>query len=98
MARFKQAKIHIKGTRTFFWNRFSEESIPLERAERTGVAGNDPEEWKRGVLMQENGQLYVEPSYLFGCIRDAAVYTKSGRGSIQKKVCPKNMAASAKGS
>jgi len=86
MAQFIQAKIHIKGTRPFLWNRFSEDSIPLERVEKKGVPGNNPEEWKKSVLMQENGQLYVEPSYFFGCIRDAAIHTKMGRGSIQKQV------------
>lgn len=80
------AKIRIKGTRPILWHKFGPDAIPLEKQERTGVAGNDPEEWKRSVLFTKEGQLYLEPSYVFGCWRDAARYTKKGRGSIQKMV------------
>lgn len=80
------ATISIKGTRPILWHKFGPDAIPLEKQERTGVAGHDPEEWKRTVLYTKEGQLYLEPSYVFGCWRDAARYTKKGRGSIQKMV------------
>ena len=81
-----KAKVKIRGTRPILWHKFGPDAIPLEKQERTGVAGNDPEEWKRSVLFTKEGQLYLDPSYVFGCFRDAAKYTKKGRGSIMTLV------------
>jgi hypothetical protein len=50
------------------------------------VAGNDPEEWKRTVLVTEQRQLYLEPSYIFASIRDGAKYTTKKRGTLQPLV------------
>lgn len=86
MSNMKKAKVSIKGKRPILWHKFGPESIPLEKQERTGVAGNDPEEWKRTVLCTKEGQLYIRPDYVFSCIVAAARYTKKGRGSIQKLV------------
>jgi hypothetical protein len=86
MARFKKAKVQIKGVRPLLFHAFSIDTISLERKERTGVAGNDPEEWKRSVLKLPTGQLYLESTYMFGCLREAAKYTKSGKSSMQSKV------------
>ena len=86
MGNMIQANVKIRGTRPMLWHRFGPEAIPLEKQERTGVAGNDPEEWKRTVLFTKEGQLYIEPTYIFGCLRDASKYTKRGRGSIMKYV------------
>jgi len=58
----------------------------LEKQERTGVAGHDPEEWRKTVLMTEDRQLYLLGTYIFGCVIGAARYTKKGRGSIQSAV------------
>lgn len=80
------AKVTIKGVRPMWWHRFGPEALPLEKQEKTGVAGNDPEEWKRTVTATADGQLYVDPSYVFGCLRDAARHTKKGKGSIQSLV------------
>jgi hypothetical protein len=81
-----KAKISIRGKRPLLFHRFSVDSIPLKKQERTGVAGNDPEEWKKTVLKTSNNQLYVEASYIFGCLRDGGKHVKSGRGSLQAKV------------
>lgn len=81
-----KARVKIRGTRPILWHRFGPDAIPLEKQERTGVAGNDPEEWRKSYLATKDGQLYLEPSYIFGCLREAAKYTKSGKGSIQKNV------------
>ena len=84
-----QAQVWIEGTRPLLWHRFAPESLAAEagrRVERTGGKGNDPEEWKRGVLATAKGQLYLEPSYIFGCLRDAGHYTRSGRGSLQRAI------------
>ncbi len=81
-----KAKVEIVGKRPILFHSFSVDSIPLGKKERSGVAGNDPEEWKRSVLRTKEGQLYVDSSYIFGCLRDGGKHIKSGRGSIQAKV------------
>ena len=86
MGNILTATVKIRGTRPMLWHRFGPDAIPLEKQERTGVAGNDPEEWRKTVLYTKAGQLYIEPTYVFGCLREAAKYTKKGRGSIQKLV------------
>lgn len=87
MSNILQAKIEIIGTRPFLYDAFGRNSIPLEKQERQGVAGNNPTEWKEKVLHTSKGQLYIPSSYIFGCLKNAAIYTKSGRGSIQNALC-----------
>lgn len=82
----KRATVTIMSKRPILFHSFSLDSIPLGKKERTGVAGNDPEEWKRSVLMTKDNQLYVDQTYIFGCLRDAGKHTKVGRGSLQSKV------------
>lgn len=77
------AKVTITGARPILWHAFGPETLPLTKRERTGVAGNDPEEWKKSVLMTEKRQLFVRPTYIFGALRDGARYTKKGRSSLQ---------------
>lgn len=81
-----KAKITIKGTRPLLQHKFGPEALPLEKAEKTGVAGNDPEEWKRTCMVTKDGQLYVPGTYIFGVLRDAAKHTRKGKGSIQSLV------------
>lgn len=81
-----RARVTIRGARDFLQHAFGPESIPLEKGERTGVAGNDPLEWKKTCLVTKEGQLYIRGSYIFGCIRDGAKHTKKGKGSIQAVV------------
>ena len=83
MANMITARVQIEGVRAILWHHFGPDALPLEKRERTGVAGNDPEEWHRTVLMTAERQLYLDPSYIFGCLRDAARYTRKGKGSIQ---------------
>ncbi len=80
------ANVKIKGVRPILWHHFGPEALPLEKKERSGVAGNDPTEWRRTCLATKDGQLYLEPTYLFGSMREGAKYTKRGRGSIMKDV------------
>lgn len=80
------ATVSIKGIRPLLWHRFGPDAIPLEKQERTGVAGNDPEEWRKTVLMTEDRQLFIEPSYIFGVTREGAKNIKRPRGSIQPLV------------
>jgi hypothetical protein len=86
MANLLRATVAITGTRPLLWHRFGPDSLPLEKQERTGVAGNDPEEWKKTYLATPEGQLYLLPSYVFGAVREGAKFTKKGRGSIQSAV------------
>ena len=86
MGNMIQANVKIRGTRPMLWHRFGPDALPLEKKEKVGVAGNNPEEWKDTVLFTREGQLYIEPTYIFGCLRDASKHTKRGRGSIMKYV------------
>lgn len=73
------AKVQIEGTRPLLWHHFGIDAIPLEKQERSGVSGNDPEEWRKTVLMTSDRQLYLLNSYLFRSIRDAAPFIKRGK-------------------
>lgn len=86
MANILKATVTIKGVRPLLLHHFGADALPLEKQERTGVAGHDPEEWRKTVLVTKQGQLYLEPTYIFATIRDAAKYTKKGKGSIQAAV------------
>ena len=86
MSNIVRARVGITGTRPLLQHRFGPEALPLEKGERTGVAGNDPEEWKRTCMVTPKGQLYIMGTYVFGMLRDAAKHTKKGKGSIQPLV------------
>lgn len=83
MSNILMAKVEIEGTKPFLYHAFGRDSIPLKKGERTGVAGNDPEDWKRTILYTNKGELYIRPDYVFGCLSNGAKYTKKGKGSIQ---------------
>lgn len=83
MSNILTAKVQIKGTRPLFWHRFGPDAIPLEKQEKTGRAGNDPEEWRKTVMVTKDGQLYLEPTYVFATIREGSKFIKKGKGSIQ---------------
>lgn len=86
MGNMLTARVTIKGTRPMWFHKFGPDALPLEKKERTGVAGHDPEEWKRTVQHTKDGQLYIRSDQVFVCLRDAARHTKRGRGSIQRYV------------
>lgn len=87
MANLVEATVEIVGTRPLLWNRCTPEQISPKPGERTGHAGNDPEEWKRTVIFDAaTRQLYILPTYIFGMARGGAKFTKRGRGSIQASV------------
>lgn len=77
------ARITISGLRPILWHTFGPDALPLERQERSGVAGNDPDEWRKTVLMTDARQLYVRPTYVFAALRDGARYTRKSKGSLQ---------------
>lgn len=86
MSNIIKAQVTIRGQRPLLLHRFGPDALPLEKQERTGVAGNDPEEWRKTALVTKQGQLYLEPTYVFATLRDGAKYTKKGKGSIQSAV------------
>ncbi len=87
MSNILRASVHVLGTRPLLQHKFGPEAIPLEKQERTGVAGNDPDEWKRTCMVDSDSrQLFVKGTYVFGMLRDAAKNTKKGKGSIQPLV------------
>lgn len=87
MGNIVQAKVTIKGTRPLWWHWFGPDAIPIDdRQEKTGKAGNDPEEWRKTALATKDGQLWMPGTYAFATIREGSKYTKKGRGSIQPNV------------
>lgn len=83
MSNIITANVKIKGTRPLLWHAFTPEAIPLKKSEKSGVAGNDPDEWRKTVLVTSDRQLFVEGTYIFGTLRDGARHSKKGRGSLQ---------------
>lgn len=88
MTNLREAQVHITGTRPLLWHHFGSEAIPVSgRKERSGVAGNDPHEWRTTVLMvPDTRQLYLKNTAIFGCLRDAARHIKKGRGTLQPAI------------
>jgi hypothetical protein len=86
MGNILTAEVTITGMRPLLWHAFGPDSIPLEKQERTGVAGNDPEEWKKTYMATKEGQLFFPPTYLFSTIREGAKYTSRKRGTLQSFV------------
>lgn len=86
MSNIIKAKVKIKGVRPFFQHHFGPDALPLEKQERTGVAGNDPQEWRKTAMITKDGQLYFDGSYVFGAMREGAKYTKKNRSTLQKPV------------
>ena len=69
MGNMVRMKVTIKGTRPLLQHRFGPDAIPLEKGERTGVAGNDPEEWKRTCMVNSDGQLFIDGRWLWYWLR-----------------------------
>jgi hypothetical protein len=80
------AKVEIIGTRALFFHSAGPETIPLEKQEMTGVAGNDPWTWIKTTPITAQGQLFLDPSYIFATIRDGAKHIKVKRGSLMPLV------------
>ena len=81
-----QAQVLIRGIRPLLWNHLYPSESFGKRRERGGTAGNDPTEWQRNVLITDDRQLYLLPTHIFGCFRDAAKYTKRGRSSLMSQM------------
>jgi len=81
-----KAEILIQGTKPLLWNHLQPSESFGKRQERGGTAGNDPTGWQRNVLFTADRQLYLLPTHIFGCFRDAAKYTKRGRSSLMSQM------------
>jgi hypothetical protein len=79
------AQVSLQGTRPLLWHHFAIDAIPLQKKEKEGVAGHNPEEWKKTVLMTPERQLFIYNTYIFSCLRAAAPFVKRGR-SLQLAV------------
>lgn len=85
-ASFFTAEVKIEGTKPILWHAFTPDALagPGERKEKTGTAGNDPEEWKRTVLMTPERRLFLKPTYISACLIDGAKNTKLKRSATLK--------------
>ncbi len=72
MSNIVTVRARIIGSRPLFWHKFGRDALPLEKREKTGVAGHDPEEWRRTTLTDKSGQMYLDPSYIFATMREGA--------------------------
>jgi hypothetical protein len=78
-----RVQVNIRGVRPLLWHAFTSDSLPLERRERRGVAGNDPSEWAGTVLADPRShQLYLPGSYVYSCMREASKFTRKGKSSL----------------
>lgn len=84
MANLITAAVSIEGTRPLLQHHFTPEALPLEKKEREGVPGNNPNEWYQSALVNEQGQLYLPSTYVFSCLRQAAVFTTRKRRTQQE--------------
>ncbi|KUO78073.1 MAG: hypothetical protein APF81_25745 [Desulfosporosinus sp. BRH_c37] len=80
MSNVIQANVHIQGIRPMLIHHFGPDAIPLERREKSGVAGNNPEEWKHTVLMTDKRQLYVPSEYILANFRAGSRIAFGTRG------------------
>lgn len=83
MGNIVRVRVVVRGVRSLLQHSFGPETIPLGKEERTGVAGNNPEEWRKTCLVTESGELYLPGTYIFGCLKNGAFHTKRGRSSLQ---------------
>jgi hypothetical protein len=67
-------------------HKFNISVLSTERKSKKGSAGNNPDEWKETVFCEDDGTLFMPGEYFFACLKNGAIHTKIGRGTIQKKV------------
>lgn len=86
MSQFINVEVKIEGTTPLLYHCFRKEVLALGRKAKNGTKGNDPSEWKSTYLVTGEGQFYIEGSYIFSSLRDAARLTKEGRSNYQKNL------------
>jgi len=78
-----KATVKIIGNKPIVFHKFNLEVITQMAKPKEGSAGNNPNEWKSS-FWQENGRIFIPDHYIFSALKNGSVYTKVGRGSIQK--------------
>lgn len=78
-------KVTIEGTKPILINTFPIDTLSPGKA-KSGTTGKDEVSWIKTVLMDENRNLYVLPSYIVGAIISGGKHIKVGKGSLSKKV------------
>lgn len=78
--------VTIRGTRPLWQHGFGPDALPIKPQEKSGVAGNNPEEWRKTCMIDEQGRPYVHDTYLFATIRDGGRYIKSGRSNLVRPI------------
>jgi hypothetical protein len=79
------AMVKIEGTKPILFHTFPLNTFSIDK-KKEGKTGDNPEEWKDTVLMNENRQLYVYNTYLQSAISEGGKEIKAGRGNISKKI------------
>jgi hypothetical protein len=80
------AEVKIRGTRPLIFNLFSVDSIPLTKKAKSGVAGNNPEEWKNSFATTNSNQLYLEARHIFACLRAGGKFIPKSRGTLESDI------------
>jgi hypothetical protein len=86
MSNIITAKVEVVGKRSLFFHPFGEDSIPREKQEQTGVAGNDPWTWGKTTPCTSEGQLFILPTYVFASTREGGYHIKAKGGNLKKLV------------
>jgi hypothetical protein len=81
-----KAHIQIIGTRPYLFNCLGIGFLSSDRKKMSGQIGNNPDEWQNTFYMNEQRVPYIPSSYVLACLREGSTYSKSGRGSLQKKL------------
>ena len=76
------AHVRLRGIRPLLQHKFGPDALPLTPREKAGVAGNNPEEWRRTCMVDAHGRLYIDSTYLFAAVREGGRYIKSGRRTM----------------
>lgn len=78
------AAITVRGTRPLLFHQFNVDA--LQKRQRGGTPGDNPDEWRSTFRCTHDGYLYLDPSYVFGAIRDGGRYIRLGRKSLRDRV------------
>lgn len=78
-----KALVKIRGIKPFLFHKFNIESLQEMAKPKSGSSGNNPDEW-RTSFFHDDGHLYMPGSYIIAALKGGSVYTKVGRGTIQK--------------
>ena len=79
------AKVYIEGTKPLLFCTFPLDTFSSDR-KKEGKTGDNNQEWKSTVLMDEKRQLYVYNTYFMNAIGEGGKEIKVGRGSLARKI------------